>query len=177
MIETTKALANLMTKQSALSSDDSIVDVPIKCTPGFGCKRYFTADEEAEVETAKAKMFPMIMPTDADPISAELSSPTWAGLGTGALGALLGGGAGAGLGAATGNNVPAAALLGALLGGVGGGVYGQAKKHRKNKGIQNLMLNMPVGADRGDIELFSDPKLKQQLARDFQRRLIQKGLM
>lgn len=164
-------------KKADISSSESIVDVPIKCTPGFGCKRYFTEEEKAEIDKAKARILPTLFPTSGDPVSSGLSSPAWAGLGTGALGALLGGGLGGGIGALSDVNVPLSSTLGALLGGGVGALYGYGKKNRKNKEIVNLMQSLPVGADLGDVEVFSDPALKQQLARDFQRRLIQKGLL
>jgi len=163
-------------KANSLASE-SIVDVPIKCTPGFGCKRYFTPAERAEVDVAKAQMFPMLFPTEADPISSQLSSPAWAGLGTGLMGALLGAGGGAGVGALLEKNAPVGALIGGAAGGLGGLLYGYGSRARKNKEIEDLMEDLPVGADLGDVELFSDPKLKAQLARDFQRQLIRKGLM
>ena len=168
-------------KKSAAEDDsnfgqDSIVDVPIKCTPGFGCKRYFTPHESAEIEKAKAQIFPTLFPTSGDPISSGLSSPAWSGIGHGALGALLGAGLGAGAGTLSGTNLPLSAL-GGLVGGLGGGLYGYGSKARKNKEIENLIQEMPVGADLGDIDLFNDPRLRQQMARDFQRQLVRKGLM
>jgi len=172
-----ESCADISEKKAEISSSESIVDVPIKCTPGFGCKRYFTKDEIDEIDKAKAKILPMLFSTPADPVSSGLSSPSWAGLGAGALGALLGGGLGGSVGALRGSNAPLGAAIGALLGGGAGAMYGYGKKVRKNKEIENLMQNLPVGADLGDVEVFSDPELKQQLARDFQRRLIQKGLL
>ena len=163
-------------KASSLASE-SILDVPIKCTPGFGCKRYFTPAEQAEVDAAKAQMFPMLFPTQADPISSQLSSPAWAGLGTGLMGALLGAGGGAGVGALLEKSAPVGALIGGAAGGLGGLLYGYGSRARKNKEIEDLMEDLPVGADLGEVELFSDPRLKAQLARDFQRQLVRKGLM
>lgn len=163
-------------KASSLASE-SILDVPIRCTPGFGCKRYFTPAEQVEVDAAKAQMFPMLFPTEADPISSQLSSPAWAGLGTGLMGALLGAGGGAGVGALLEKSAPVGALIGGAAGGLGGLLYGYGSRARKNKEIEDLMEDLPVGADLGDVELFSDPRLKAQLARDFQRQLVRKGLM
>ena len=68
-------------------------------------------------------------------------------------------------------------LFRSALGGLGGGAYGYASKALKNKEIEDLMEDMPVGADMGDVEVFSDPRLRGQLARDFQRQLVRKGLM
>ena len=165
-------------KESAdISGAETIVDVPIRCTPGFGCKRYFTPAEQAEVDAAKAQMFPMLFPTQADPISSQLSSPAWAGLGTGLMGALLGAGGGAGVGALLEKSAPVGALIGGAAGGLGGLLYGYGSRARKNKEIEDLMEDLPVGADLGEVELFSDPRLKAQLARDFQRQLVRKGLM
>jgi hypothetical protein len=165
------------TKEANTFASDTILDVPIKCTPGFGCKRYFTPEEQLEVDRAKAQMFPMLFPTEADPISSQLSSPTWAGLGTGLMGALLGAGAGAGTGALLEKSAPLGALIGGTAGGLGGLLYGYGSRTRKNKEIEDLMEDLPVGADLGDVELFSDPRLKAQMARDFQRQLVRKGLM
>lgn len=164
-------------KKANTFGSDAIVDAPIKCTPGFGCKRYLTPQETLEVEAAKERMFPSLVITDADPISSQLSSPGWAGAGYGLLGALLGSGVGAGVGKVTGSNMPLSALLGGALGGLGAGLYGYGSKSIKNKQIEDLMQDLPVGADLGDVAVFSDPQLKAQLARDFQRQLIRKGLM
>lgn len=169
-------------KQSAAKNDssfssESILDVPIKCTPGFGCKRYFTPQEEAEIESASGQMWPALFPSKGDAISSQLSSPGWSFLGHGALGALLGAGAGGGFASISQKHIPLAIALGGLVGGLGGGIYGAATKNRKNKEIINLMQELPVGADIGDVELFNDPRLKAQMARDFQRQLIRKGLM
>lgn len=164
-------------KKANTFASDTILDVPIKCTPGFGCKRYFTPEEQLEVDRAKAQMFPVLFPTEADPISSQLSSPAWAGLGTGLMGALLGAGAGAGAGALLEKSAPLGALIGGAAGGLGGLLYGYGSRARKNKEIEDLMEDLPVGADLGDVELFSDPRLKAQMARDFQRQLIRKGLM
>lgn len=158
-------------------SSESILDVPIKCTPGFGCKRYFTPQEEAEIDSASAQMWPTLFPSKGDPISSQLSSPGWSFLGHGALGALLGAGAGGGFASISQKHIPLAIALGGLVGGLGGGIYGAATKNRKNKEIINLMQELPVGADIGDVELFNDPRLKAQMARDFQRQLVRKGLM
>jgi len=164
-------------KEANSLASESILDVPIRCTPGFGCKRYFTPEEQAEVDVAKAQMFPMLFPTDADPVSSQLSSPAWAGLGTGLMGALLGAGGGAGVGALLEKSAPLGALIGGAAGGLGGLLYGYGSRARKNKEIEDIIKDMPVGADIGDIEMFSDPRLKAQLARDFQRQLVRKGLM
>jgi hypothetical protein len=168
-------------KKAQISSSKSIVDVPIKCTPGFGCKRYFTKEEQAEINQAKAKIMSALYPTSGDPISSGLSSPYWAGMGTGVLGALLGGGIGSGVGALGAfkgdTNIGLSSALGALLGAGAGALYGYSKKNKKNKEIINLMQDLPVGADLGDVEIFSDPALRQQLARDFQRRLIKTGIL
>lgn len=168
-------MANFSRKLAELA-EESIVDVPIRCTPGFGCKRYFTEGEQAEIDREKAKILPMLFPTNADPVSSGLSSPLWSGIGKGTLGALLGAAAGAGVGNLTDNNVPLSGLLGGLLGGIGGGLYGVNNKARQNKQIVDLMQDLPVGADRGDVELFSNPQFKQQIARDFQRQLMRQGL-
>lgn len=168
---------NSSKKQANTLGSGSIVDVPIKCTPGFGCKRNLTLDEMLEIEAAKERMFPSPLITDADPVSAQMSSPGWAGAGYGALGALLGAGVGAGAGKLTNSNIPLSALLGGTIGGLGAGLYGYGSKVLKNKKLEDLIENLPVGANIGDVEVFSDPKLKAQLARDLQRQLIRKGLM
>ena len=170
--------ASKKTKKKANTlASESIVDVPIRCTPGFGCKRYLTPQEAAEVALAKQQIMPDYLATEADPVSSQMSSPSWSAAGHGLLGALLGAGVGAGGGKLLGSNVPLSALLGGALGGIGGGLYGYGSKVRKNKEIEDLIEDLPVGADIGDIEVFSDPKLKQQLARDFQRQLVRRGLM
>lgn len=156
---------------------ESIVDAPIKCTPGFGCKRYFTPQEQEEIDLAKAQIFPTLFPTSGDPVSSQMSSPAWSGIGHGALGALLGAAAGGGVGKLTGANLPLSLALGGLVGGLGGGLYGYGTKAHQNKELENLIQEMPVGADIGDIDLFNDPRLKAQMARDFQRQLVRKGLM
>lgn len=158
-------------------SSNTVVDVPIKCTPGFGCKRYFTPEEQQEIDLAKAQIFPTLFPTTGDPVSSQMSSPAWSGIGHGTLGALLGAAAGGGVGKLTGTNLPLSLALGGLVGGLGGGLYGYGTKSRQNKELENLIQEMPVGADIGDIELFNDPRLKAQMARDFQRQLVRKGLM
>jgi hypothetical protein len=164
-------------KKSAVSGMDSIVDAPIRCTPGFGCKRYLTPQERVEVEAAKRKMFPDYLATAADPISSQMSSPEWAGIGTGLLGALLGGGVGAGAGSLAGMGAVPGGAGGALVGALLGGLYGHGSRTRTNKTIEDTMEDLPVGADLGDIEVYSDPRFRQQLARDFQRQLMRKGLM
>lgn len=170
--------ASKKTKKKANTlASESIVDVPIRCTPGFGCKRYLTPQEAAEVALAKQQIMPDYLATEADPVSSQMSSPSWSAAGHGVLGALLGAGVGAGGGKLLGSNVPISALLGGALGGIGGGLYGYGSKVRENKEIEDLIEDLPVGADIGDIEVFSDPKLKQQLARDFQRQLVRRGLM
>lgn len=163
-------------KASSLSSE-SIVDVPIRCTPGFGCKRYLTPNEAMEVEQAQSKIMPNYLATDADPISSQMSSPTWSALGHGALGALLGAGLGAGVGKLTDNNIPISATAGGLAAGLGGGLYGYIVRELNNKKLKALIEELPVGADIGDIDVYSDPRLKQHLARDLQRQLVRRGLM
>ena len=86
-------------------------------------------------------------------------------------------GAGAGTGALLEKSAPLGALIGGTAGGLGGLLYGYGSRTRKNKEIEDLMEDLPVGADLGDVELFSDPRLKAQMARDFQRQLVRKGLM
>jgi hypothetical protein len=176
MIKLANNIQALITKL-AVSSEESIVDVPIRCTPGFGCKRYFTDQERSDIDAAQAKIMPYIFNSNADPVHTLMSSPSWAGLGTGALGAVAGALGGAGIGAGTHNNIALSAVLGGLLGGTGGMLYGSHSRGMKNKELENTILNMPVGADIGDIETFTDPQLKQQLARDFQRQLMRKGLI
>jgi len=156
---------------------NSIVDAPVRCTPGFGCKRYLNTQERIEVEAAKRKMFPDLLATEADPISSQMSSPMWAGIGTGALGALLGGATGAGVGRVTDFGALPAGAIGALIGGLGGGLYGTIAKNKANKRLEDTIEDLPVGADIGDIEVYSDPRFRQQLARDFQRQLVRKGFM
>ena len=175
--EVRQALQNKTKKKANTLASESIVDVPIRCTPGFGCKRYLTPQEAAEVALAKQQIMPDYLATEADPVSSQMSSPSWSAAGHGVLGALLGAGVGAGGGKLLGSNVPISALLGGALGGIGGGLYGYGSKVRENKEIEDLIEDLPVGADIGDIEVFSDPKLKQQLARDFQRQLVRRGLM
>lgn len=171
-------LGKVLDKKAAdISGAETIVDAPIKCTPGFGCKRYLTPQEKVQVEEAKKSILPALFPTSADPVYSGISSPEWSAVGHGALGALLGAGLGAGVGRLTDNSVPLSAGLGGLLGGLGAGLYGYGTKIRKNKEIEDTMEDLPVGADLGDMEVFSDPRLKAQLARDFQRQLVRKGLM
>lgn len=172
-----KPKAKKTQKKSAVSSSESIVDVPVRCTPGFGCKRLLTPQERLEVEAAKRQMFPDILATEADPISSQMSSPAWASIGTGTLGALLGGGVGAGAGALSGIGAIPAGAGGAALGALLGGIYGHHSRSRQNRLIEDTMEDLPVGADIGDIELYSNPQFRQALARDFQRQLIRKGLM
>lgn len=166
-----------MTSHSKKAEDSSIADAPILCTPGFGCKRFFTPTEAAEVAAAKEKMFPSLFSSKADPIHTQISSPEWAGVGRGILGALLGGGAGYGLGALTGGPEALTGIGGAAIGGGIGGVSGYLSKLKKNKELEALITELPVGADIGDVELYSDPKIKQQLARDLQRQLMKRGLI
>jgi hypothetical protein len=160
-------------KESSSFASNSVVNAPIRCTPGFGCKRYLTPMEREEIAIAKAQMFPTLFPMNADPISSQLSSPAWAGIGTGLIGALLGAGVGGGVGAVLEKSMPMAALLGGATGGLGGLLYGFSSRARKNKEIEALIGDLPVGADLGDIEVLGDPKVKAQLARDFQRQLWQ----
>ena len=175
--EVLQALQKKTKKKANTLASESMVDVPIRCTPGFGCKRYMTPQETAEVAAAKQQLFPDYLATDADPISSQLSSPNWSAAGHGLLGALLGAGVGAGSGKLLDYNVPVSALIGGALGGLGGGLYGYGSRTRENKQIEDLIEDLPVGADIGDIEVFSDPGLKQQLARDFQRQLVRRSLM
>lgn len=151
-------------------------DVPMVCTPGLGCKRKLTDQEIQEVAEAQNKMFPKLFPQDYDPVSSMMSSPEWAGVGTGALGALgLGGvvGAGAHL---TNRNPLVYGLLAAALGGLGGGLYGYLKKKRRNAELVDIMEDLPVGGDIGDIPMYSDPKMTAAISRDFQRQLVRRGL-
>jgi hypothetical protein len=151
-------------------------DVPIVCTPGLGCKRQLTENEIQEVIDAQKKILPNLFPRDYDRVSSMMSNPEWAGIGTGLLGA-LGGGAVGGLGAHLTNRSPALyGLLAAALGGLGGGLYGYIKKKRKNSELEDLMKDLPVGGDIGDIEVYADPKMTAAVSRDFQRQLIRKGL-
>ena len=159
------------------AEESSIANAPILCTPGFGCKRFFTPIEEEEVAAAKEKMFPSIFTTRADPIHTQMSSPEWAGVGTGMLGALLGGTAGYGFGSLVGGPAALTGVGGAAIGGGIGGLYGYINKLKKNKELEALITEMPVGADIGDVEMYSNPKIRQQLARDLQRQLIKKGIM
>lgn len=162
-------------EESTLAS--MFADVPMVCTPGLGCKRKLSPEERREVIDAQFKMFPNLFPQDSDPVSSQMSSPGWSAIGTGILGAgLLGGGVG--LGAhLTNKDITPYALLAGALGGLGGGLYGYIKRKRKNAKIEALMEDLPVGADIGDIEKFSDPKIMAAISRDFQRQLIRKGLM
>jgi hypothetical protein len=164
-------------KKSAVSSSNSIVDVPIRCTPGFGCKRLLTSQERLEVEAAKRQMFPDYLATEADPISSQMSSPEWATLGTGGLGAILGAGLGAGAGTVSGYGAVPVGVGGALMGALIGGVYGNVDRGMKNKVLESTIERLPVGADLGDIEVYSNPQFQQALVRDYQRQLIRKGLI
>jgi hypothetical protein len=172
-----KPKARKAEKKSAVSSSESIVDVPVRCTPGFGCKRLLTPQERIEVEAAKRQMLPDYLATQADPISSQLSSPDWAAIGTGGLGALLGGGLGAGAGALSGYGALPVGAGGAVMGALLGGLYGHHSRSRQNRLIEDTMEDLPVGADLGDIEMYSNPQFRQALARDFQRQLMRKGLM
>lgn len=172
-----KPKAKKTQKKTAASRMDSIVDAPVRCTPGFGCKRYLNEQERIEVEAAKRQMFPDFLATEADPISSQMSSPMWSGIGAGTLGALLGGATGAGVGRITDFGALPAGAIGALIGGLGGGLYGTIARNKANKRLEDTIEDLPVGADIGDIEVYSDPRFRQQLARDFQRQLVRKGFM
>jgi len=154
-----------------------IVDVPVKCTPGVGCKRLLSEAEKMEIADAENNIFPKLFPQDADPVSSLISSPEWAGIGSGLVGAAGLGGT-VGLGAHLLNKNPLLyGGLAAILGGLGGGLYGYLSKKRKNFQIEDMIEDLPVGADIGDIEIFSDPKMRAAFSRDFQRQLMRKGLM
>lgn len=152
-------------------------DVPMICTPGIGCKRKLTAEELQEIADAQNNIFPNLMPRDYDPVSSMMSSPEWAGIGTGALGAIGLGGLG-GLGASMTNRNPLLyGAIAAALGGLGGGLYGYLSKKRRNAELADIMEDLPIGGDIGDIELYSDPKTRAAVSRDFQRQLVRRGLM
>lgn len=152
-------------------------DVPMICTPGIGCKRQLTDQELQEIAEAKSNIFPKLFPQDYDPVSSMMSSPEWAGVGTGALGALGLGGLGA-LGASMTNRNPLLySAIAAALGGLGGGLYGYLSKKRRNAELEDIMEDLPVGGDIGDIEIYSDPKIRATVSRDFQRQLVRRGLM
>jgi hypothetical protein len=164
-------------KKSAVSPTETLVDVPVRCTPGLGCKRLLTDEERREVEAAKRQIIPDFLATEADPVSSRMSSPMWSGIGAGTLGGLLGSSLGAGVGRVSGLGTLPVGLAGALLGALGGGAYGSIARERSNKRLEAVMQSLPVGADIGDIELYSNPQFRQSLARDFQRQLIRKGLV
>lgn len=172
--------AGALTKKSeegGMNVSDYIADVPIKCTPGVGCKRLLSDAEKAEIADAENNIISNLFPQDADPISSLISSPGWSGLGSGLLGAAGLGGT-VGLGAHLTNKDPLVyGGLAAALGGLGGGLYGYLSKTRKNKEIADLIEDLPVGADIGDIEIYSDPKVRAALSRDFQRQLMRKNLV
>jgi hypothetical protein len=163
-------------QENETNVSDYIVDVPIKCTPGLGCKRLLTDNEKDQIAEAKTNIFPNLFPQEGDRISSMISSPEWAGIGTGLLGAAGLGGT-VGLGAHLTNKNPLLyGALAAALGGLGAGLYGYSKKRRKNKDLAKLIEDLPVGADIGDIDVYSDPKMRAALARDFQRQVMRKGL-
>jgi hypothetical protein len=158
------------------NANSFIADVPIVCTPGVGCKRLLTEAEKDEIESAKNNLFPKLFPQDYDSPSVMISSPEWSGIGYGALGAAGLGGV-AGLGAHLTNRNPLLyGAIAAALGGLGGGLYGYIRKNMKNKEIADLMEDLPVGGDIGDIALYSDPKIQASVSRDFQRQLMRQNL-
>jgi hypothetical protein len=164
-------------KASENAFSQFIADVPMVCTPGIGCKRKLTEAEKEEVENATGNIIPNLFPQDHDPVSSLISSPEWAGVGTGLLGA-VGGGILGGAGAQLTNNNPALySILASILGGLGGGVYGYMKKRRRNAELKDLMKDLPVGGDIGDIEMYSDPKRTASMSRDFHKQLLRKGLV
>jgi hypothetical protein len=176
-IELTAGLVAKKSNDMGLNVSDYIADAPIKCTPGVGCKRMLSPGEEAEIEAAKGNMFPNLYPQNPDPVSSLISSPGWAGIGTGLLGAAGLGGV-VGLGAhLTNKDALTYGALAAAAGGLGGGLYGYIRKALKNKEIAALIENLPVGADIGDIEIYSDPKIRAAISRDFQRQLMRKNLV
>jgi hypothetical protein len=175
--KTQKKSSEEMSSQRSPSISDYIADVPIKCTPGLGCKRLLSDSEKAQINKAKSHFFPNLFPQNADPVSSLISDPFWAAIGKGILGASIAGGT-VGLGAHLTNRDPL--LHGGLAAGVGGlgaALIGYFSKSRKNKEIIDLIEDLPVGADIGDIGLYSDPKIRAALARDFQRQVMRKGLI
>lgn len=175
MIKLANNLTNLVLKQAG-DPRVGFSDAQVKCTPGIGCKRLLSKAELAEVAAAEANMLPNLFAQQGDPVTSLVSSPGWAGIGHGILGAGLGGGAGY-LGAnMTNNNSALGSGIGAAAGGLLGLIYGAVNRTRTNNDIMDLMEDLPVGADIGDIETFHDPKIRAQIARDFQRQMLRRGL-
>ena len=125
-------------------------------------RRQLSDEENTEVTNAKKKVLPKFFMSMADPLTADMSSPGWAGAAMGGLGA----GAGGLLGAAMGGSDHAGlgAGIGALLGGGVGGVAGYKGREAINSTLEEGMRKLPPGATRDDY--IRDPRIQHQLDRD-----------
>ena len=125
-------------------------------------RRQLSPAEEASISQAKQKPFRKIFTSMADPLTADMSSPVWAGGIGGTAGALGGGAMGAMIG---GEKHPAiGALLGALAGGGLGGVVGYKGRQSANASIEEAMRKLPEGATRDDY--LRDPRIQAELERE-----------
>lgn len=121
-------------------------------------RRQLDGSEHQQISEAKKKILPKIFTSMADPLTADMSSPAWAGGITGGMGAGLGGLIGAGLG---GEQHPIlGALLGATAGGGIGGLFGYKGREATNASIEEAMRKLPSGSTRDDYE--RDPRVQAE---------------
>lgn len=117
-------------------------------------RRNLSPAEEAEIEQAQRKLMPDQFPSEGDPLSDDMSSPFWSGLGGGALGALGGGLGGAALGSAVKTDGGTQSGPGAIAGGGIGALLGYLLAHKlrekKNLDVEETMRRLPRGATQRD---------------------------
>ncbi|RTL07588.1 hypothetical protein EKK58_00005, partial [Candidatus Dependentiae bacterium] len=125
-------------------------------------RRGLSEGEKQQINVAKQKPLRKIFTSTADPLTADMSSPAWAG----GIGAGLGGLGGGAFGLmAGGEEHPLAGLLiGALAGGGLGGVIGYKGRQATNDSIEEAMRKLPEGATRDDY--LRDPRIQAEMERE-----------
>lgn len=122
-------------------------------------RRQLDGSEQQQIGEAKKKILPKIFTSMADPLTADMSSPAWAGGLMGAVGAGGGGLLGTMIGAETKHPL-LGTLLGAAAGGGLGGLLGYKGREATNASIEEAMRKLPSGSTRDDYE--RDPRVQAE---------------
>jgi hypothetical protein len=105
-------------------------------------------EEAARIEAAKQKLFPKIMKSPGDPISADMASPLKQALMAAAGGGLVGAGGAHMMGADTKYEVISGLTTAALA-----AMLAYVLRQNKNEKLEDVSLRLPAKATRRDYEL------------------------
>lgn len=122
-------------------------------------RRSLDGSEQQQISAAKKKVIPKIFKSMADPLTADMSSPAWAG---GIMGGIGAGGGGV-LGNLLGSELEhplLGTLFGAAAGGGLGGLLGYKGREATNDSIEEAMRKLPSGSTRDDYE--RDPRVQAE---------------